>query len=94
MEDETEGYRTSVRLTIARCSPTPHLVDIISTTHYLLCTCLMISILRFSAEDTGTYTCFASNSLGADQAATRIYGMKGQIFLKIEIYFCVQPTPK
>ena len=35
----------------------------------------MISILRFSAEDTGTYTCFASNSLGADQAATRIYGI-------------------
>ena len=54
----------------------------------------MISILRFSAEDTGTYTCFASNSLGADQAATRIYGMKGQIFFKIQIYFCVQPTPK
>ena len=54
----------------------------------------MISIHRFSAEDTGTYTCFASNSLGADQAATRIYGMKGQIFLNIQIYFCVQPTPK
>ena len=23
VEDETKGYRTSVRLTIARCSPTP-----------------------------------------------------------------------
>ena len=49
---------------------------------------------RFDAEDTGTYTCFASNSLGADQAATRIYGMKGQIFLKINTYFRPQPTPK
>ena len=44
----------------------------------------MISILRFSAEDTGTYTCFASNSLGADQAATRIYGInKNKIFKKL-----------
>ena len=52
----------------------------------------MISILRFSAEDTGTYTCFASNSLGADQAATRIYGMKGQIFLRSKyIFVCSQP---
>ena len=90
MEDETKGYRTSVRLTIARCSPTFSRYNI----HNTLSTCLMISILRFSAEDTGTYTCFASNSLGADQAATRIYGMKGQIFLNIQIYFCVQPTPK
>ena len=92
MEDETEGYRTSVRLTIARCRTdiTFSRYDIYNT----LSTFLMISILRFSAEDTGTYTCFASNSLGADQAATRIYGMKGQIFLKIQIYFCVQPTPK
>ena len=48
---------------------------------------------RFDAEDTGTYTCFASNSLGADQAATRIYGMKGQIFLRIKIFFVRSQPP-